>query len=352
MARHALRALIWVAGWAALATFFASESWLSYLQRGNAGPFGYMLRYSLCTWGSWAMFALPVVAVARRLPVVAAAPAVPRRRGFLARRIAIYLAFAAIVVAAKLWSDAWLRTAVFHAPLRPVVGDLHRMLLTYAAIVGTVQFLELRRRAERAQKLEARLAQARMQALEARLHPHFLFNTLNAISSLVTKDPRRAEAMIARLADLLRLVLQRREEGDVLFSQELDLTQRYLAIEQTRFMDRLSVRYEIEPQTLSARLPGFVLQPLVENALRHGLWPQPAPGTLRIHAARSDGHLQVQIVDDGVGIGPSPREGLGLSSTRARLREQFGEGPWLTVADRPGGGTQVTLNIPWREAPA
>src|SRR5262249_40591374 len=180
----------------------------------------------------------------------------------------------------------------------------------------------------KASQLEARLAQAQLQALKMQLHPHFLFNTLHAISALMRKDVEEADRMITRLSDLLRLTLENVGAQEATLRQELEILGRYLEIEQRRFGDRLQVKMEIEPETLDARAPNLILQPLVENAIRHGIAPRSAPGLIEIRASRAGDKLELQVRDNGVGLPTDHREpikeGVGLANTRARLEQLYG----------------------------
>src|SRR5260370_6635128 len=177
-------------------------------------------------------------------------------------------------------------------------------------------------------ELKAQLAQAQLQTLKMQLHPHFLFNTLHSISSLVLEDPPRANSMIARLGDFLRLTLEHSDEQMVTLKEEIEFLRCYLEIEQVRFEDRLSVEFRIEPTTLSAQLPHLILQPLVENAIRYAIAPHASPGRIKIEAKRLDGLLRLEVKDNGPGIdakGDSvEKHGLGLTNVRARLKQIYG----------------------------
>jgi LytS/YehU family sensor histidine kinase len=184
------------------------------------------------------------------------------------------------------------------------------------------------------------------------LNPHFLFNTLHAISALVHKDVEAADRMIARLSDLLRYALESTDAQEVPLRQELGFLNRYLEIEQTRFGDRLTVRLDIAPETLDALVPNLVLQPLVENAIRHGIEPRAKPGRIDLRARRENGRLKLEVCDNGVGLpsGRIPEEGVGLSNTRARLQQLYGEGHCFELGDAPGGGLMVSVELPFRAA--
>lgn len=221
----------------------------------------------------------------------------------------------------------------------------------YWVIVSIVQALRFYQRSQdrerKAAELEARLAQAKLQALHMQLQPHFLFNTLNAISMLVHKDPQAADEMIANLSDLLRASLNTRSP-EITLSQEMELVDKYLAIQQVRFADRLSIRKNLEATALQERVPALILQPLVENAIKHGLEPKPGPGKLEIHAAIQDGSLRIRVEDDGVGTANpgSENHGIGLANTRDRLRELYGPEARLILTSSAPGGFAAEIVIP------
>jgi two-component system, LytTR family, sensor kinase len=225
---------------------------------------------------------------------------------------------------------------------------------------GLVHYRESRERALRASRLEAELARAQLQLLRMQLEPHFLFNTLNAVSTLLHGDPAGAERMIVLLSDLLRRALEERKGQEVALREELDFLDRYLQIEQIRFPDRLRVVREIQPESLDALVPTLVLHPLVENAIRHGLARRPEGGRVGIRARREDGRLQVCVWDDGPGwreaafdeAGGARSAGIGLANTRARLEQLYGSTYRFEVRGRREGGVEVLLNVPFRMEPA
>ena len=201
-----------------------------------------------------------------------------------------------------------------------------------------------------ASQLETQLAQAQLQALKMQLHPHFLFNTLNAVSTLVrTRKNKAATDMIAGLSELLRLTLESSGAQEVSLKQELDFLERYLDIEQIRFGDRLRVQMDIEPAVLRARVPNLLLQPLVENAIRHGIAPRAEAGLVEIRAVRENGILRLQVHDDGPGLpdGDDLHNGVGLTNTMARLQRLYGDAQRVTFAN--ADGALVTLELPFEE---
>jgi signal transduction histidine kinase len=212
----------------------------------------------------------------------------------------------------------------------------------------------LQRIHERAQRaaLARSLAEARLRALSLELRPHFLFNALNGIAALVREDPRRAERMLVGLGDLLRLTQQAGVDGQVPLRRELEQVDRYLELASMRFGPRLTVVRDVDPSTLGARVPGMLLQPLVENALAHGIGPRAGPGTLELSVRREGETLVLRVRDDGVGLPAQPRERTGVGTTRARLAAMFGAAQRFTLASE-AGGTAAEVRIPyqpWRAA--
>ena len=232
--------------------------------------------------------------------------------------------------------------------------NFHLAVLTYWIILVVLRGLDSRRRLRderlRSAQLETQLAQSQLQALRMQLQPHFLFNTLNAISALALANPLQARLMIARLSDFLRMTLEERHAPQVSLSREMEFLRCYLEIQQVRFQDRLSTHWDLAEETLGAAVPSMILQPLVENALRHGLLAKPEPGRLHI-ASRRDGELlHLRVDDDGLGLPPEgPADGLGLGNTRARLALLFGTAASLELSRQPTGGTRVELRLPFRE---
>jgi hypothetical protein len=213
--------------------------------------------------------------------------------------------------------------------------------------------LEAAQAESRASRLQLNLAEARIHALRMELNPHFLFNALNAAAGLIRKREHDAAVdMLARLGDLLRTTLDREMPAEVTLSEELAYLARFVDIELVRFGDRLRVTWEIDADVRNALVPPLILQPLVENALRHGVGRRPGPAQLRVSARRSGLHLELAVRDSGDGLHPAggraPREGIGLSNTRARLTELYGPDVGsVDVADVPGGGVRARLLLPY-----
>ena len=235
-------------------------------------------------------------------------------------------------------------------------SQFHIDLLIYAATLGVSYavsyYFRFREREFRASQLETQLAQAQLQTLKMQLHPHFLFNTLNAIAGLVRDNRNKAAVdMLAGLSDLLRYTLENAGKQEVPLKEELEFLELYLDIQQMRFSDRLKVEMHVAPETLDAVVPNLILQPLVENAIRHGISRRTASGTVGVSVQRDDGLLRIAIYDDGPGLkrddGTKTVEGVGLSNTRARLAQLYGERQRFTLSEREGGGVEAILIIPF-----
>lgn len=291
----------------------------------------------------------------------------PLDRGKLARSLPAHILFSIVIAIAQQSVDAlvlpWLGyypgiefTSYAHAFKTFLLVNFHLALFFYWAILGVSYAIDYyrkyRERELRASQLETRLAQARLQVLKMQLHPHFLFNTLNAISELVYKDPESAEQMITNLSDLLRLSLENVGVQEVPLKQELDFLNKYVEIEQTRFHDRLRLSMEIEPDTLDACVPNMILQPLVENAIRHGIGALSTGGRIEIGADKEEGMLHLFVRDNGRGLlkgeQQALKEGVGLANTRARLAHLYGQTHRFDLVSSPGGGLLVDMEIPFK----
>jgi LytS/YehU family sensor histidine kinase len=209
--------------------------------------------------------------------------------------------------------------------------------------------------------VEARLrestARAELSALQARINPHFFFNTLNTISSLLAEDPNRAADVVQTLADLFRYTFKAASAGPVALHEELDFIEGYLAIERARFGDRLRVLWDVDPAVRTILVPGLILQPLVENAVGHGVAPLSGGGTVRISARLAGEVLAIEVADDGAGLRSSPEglleEGHGLGNVRRRLSNLYGSRGILSLSPARGGaGTIARLEIPHASAPS
>ena len=210
-------------------------------------------------------------------------------------------------------------------------------------------------RGKRTAELEAELAEAKLQALKMQLQPHFLFNALNAVSVLIDEDPGSAKEMLGQMSDLLRFVLEYGNAQEVPLRQELEFLDRYLLIERTRYGGRLTIDRQIEPGALEVFVPYLILQPLVENAIHHGIASVPGPGTIGITARRRNGQLELSVRDTGPGMRGTSRAGsgmgIGLTNTRARLQHLYGSDHTLTMSALDEGGFVVEIVLPFRSMP-
>ena len=287
--------------------------------------------------------------------------------------------------------DNWVRNALLHIPISIVLGVLLTALgrvliwlrwgwplgkpMTFESIIRFVianfteaigiyllialtgyAFSYYRRFREgqvRTLQLEAQLSQAQLQALKMQLHPHFLFNTLHSISALLNKDAEAARKMITRLGDFLRLTVENSGSQEVTLRQEMEFLSCYLEIERIRFQDRLVTHMDVAQQTLDAKVPNLILQPIVENAIRHGIAPRSTQGLIEIEAKQRNGRLRIQIRDNGPGLSTHRtsenvfKKGLGLANTETRLEQLYGPAHSFNLRNNPDGGLIVTLEIPF-----
>jgi two-component sensor histidine kinase len=343
----------WLAGflfWTGIGLSFASQFYISSAQAGLGVTWNQAVSYSLADWYVFALLSIPVIHLARRFPFDAS-----KWRKSLPVHLACSAIFSLAYIIMRALLGEWQSSSTFADAFKPLlVKTWHFNLLVYWVIVAVSQASEYYRKFRQHElsslELEKRLAQAKLQALQMQLNPHFLFNCLHSISSLMHQDVEGADRMITQLADLLRAALANSDTQEVPLRQELDFLRRYLDIEQTRFGDRLAVTMEIAPDTLDARVPNLILQPLVENAIRHGIEPHAKAGRIELRAHRQDGSLALEVQDSGAGLrgGAPAAEGVGLSNTRARLREMYGASHEFELKDAAGGGLRVRLRIPFR----
>jgi LytS/YehU family sensor histidine kinase len=225
-------------------------------------------------------------------------------------------------------------------------------LIYWTILLASYAFDYYRRYQEgqlKASRLETELAQLQLAALKMQLHPHFLFNTLHSISALMREDVEAADRMIARLGEFLRMTLRNSGEQETTLEQELKFLECYLEIEKQRFQDRLTTRIEAEPAAMDARVPNLFLQPIVENAIRHGVARQTGEGVVAISARRDNGRLRVEVRDNGPGLTlkSDVADGVGLANTRARLRRLYGDDHNFGMMNAAEGGFVVTLELPF-----
>jgi two-component system, LytTR family, sensor kinase len=349
--RRADRWLAWFwywAGWTALALFLGISSSLAYLSVGNPPRWSLTLRMSLAETYVWAGIAPFVTMLARRFPFT---------RATIWRSLPVHVAASIVISLIKLSIDRVIRKALFGFSTYMLISSVAPNVLFYWGIVAAAHGFGYYRASKekelRASQLEARLAQARLQLLQMQLHPHFLFNTLHTISELVHEDPETADNMISGLSELLRETLYAGDGREVPLRREMDVLRRYLDIQRTRFADRLQIDIDIDPRAHDALVPLLLLQPIVENAIHHGLGSRAAAGRVRV-VARPDGErLIITIEDNGRGLHAESglQEGVGLGNTRARLEQLYGTRHTVSIENAPGGGAIVTVSIPFHTEP-
>ena len=344
--------------WLILDVLAQTQSYSYYREKGMPVPWAWFVS-EYCDSFVWAFFTPFLLLLISKAPI--------SRKSW---PTAVPLHLAAGLAAGLFWIPPLLSTrlvfsSVFDDPsfyrepsLAFVFRVLIQSLLLYTQVLavghGIHYYREYRDRGVMASRLEAQLARAQLQVLRMQLHPHFLFNTLNTISALVHKDVRAADRMLALLGDLLRDSFEKLGAQEVALKQELNFLERYLEIEKARFQDRLIVKTEIASETLDALVPNLILQPLVENAIRHGISRRSGTGSIEVRAWREDGMLAVRIRDDGPGL-PSEavmasRGGVGLANSQARLEQLYGRAHRFDLTNRPEGGLDVILAIPFRPA--
>jgi two-component system LytT family sensor kinase len=343
------------AAWAALSLACCALAYCSVFTwyPGRVARYGVDFRraltWELLSWNLW----LPVAALILRWNGAV------RLRGAraLVRYAASALLFPALHVALLLAAYFPFSPAGLVAFLRHRAYVLIPDYLTGIVICGLVLGLaHAWRQQSRAAHLETQLAQAQLEALKMQLHPHFLFNTLNAVAALQLDDPETARRMLVLLSDFLRATLENAGVQEVSVAREVDFVSRYLEIERVRFPKKLTVEIEIEPGARAALAPNLILQPIVENAIRHGIAAKACAGRVEIHAGSRNGSLQLRVRDTGPGLnGANPQamhEGRGLAITRARLERMYGAAACLSFRSAPGGGLEVEIEIPFSTAAA
>lgn len=335
----------------------ASQLYLTLRLREQPISAARAIGFALPEWLLWAALAPAIFALARRFPL---GRSTWRRHLPIHAGAAVSVAlFHLLLTLAISWTldppvEAGMTFGAYY--LRVLLRWFHVLLLVYAAIVGVAHAIEFSRKARarelEASRLEARLAEARLAALRAQLQPHFLFNTLNSVASLVRKgDAAEAVRTLAGLSDVLRLALDGSNEAEVPLAREVAFAERYLAIEQIRFADRLRIEVDLPLDARDALVPNLLLQPIVENAVRHGVARRPGSGRIAITAKREGDRLAIRVRDDGPGPGESRELGVGLGNTIERLRRLYGEGQRLVLQEAEGGGAEVRVEIPYRRAP-
>jgi signal transduction histidine kinase len=342
-----------------LALLSSTLAWNFSRTMGRPLPWDHFATLNFAYWYMWALIAPAIVWTSQHFRF---------ERGKLLRALAVHLPLVAVCsighIAAMQGVYWWLATnqgeAFDYMTMfkRAALLNVDWEMMTYWAIVGishaVLYYRESRDRELRAAQLEAKLAEAQLKTLQQQLHPHFLFNTLHAISTLMHKDVEAADRTLMRLSDLLRITLETLGQHEIPLKTELEFLQKYVQIEQTRFADRLTVRFDVQPETLDVLVPTLLLQPLVENAIKHGVAKKVGRGVIDITARREGEKLWIEVKDDGVGLSQDAftalQKGIGVSTTRARLQRLFGA-DFRFEFHRLPQGLAVVIAIPWRPDP-
>ncbi len=351
---HQQKRLMYWAAWLMLGLYMATMDWTMFPK----APFlTRLLPMNLLQSLAWGVAGLGVIATARRWPLT--------HFGWDERRNWSIELLASVVFAALALMLVWFISILFSEAGMPgkVLGDpwhfmmryfsryFHISLLFMWAVLGAYHgmwiFAKYRKREIEAVQLESRLAQAQNAALQMQLRPHFLFNTLNSISALMHSDTESADRMLSRLADLLRMTLDSGNSQEIVLSREMAIIDAYLSIEMIRFQDRLQVSKTIEPACLNALVPAFLLQPLVENAIKHGVADNVHMSTIEIRARQDGPWLILEVIDNGKGVSETSRSGIGTQNTGARLQLLYQERHAFTLESLPGQGTRALVRLPF-----
>jgi two-component system, LytTR family, sensor kinase len=342
--------------WLAVALFASGAIWFSRRMLDLRTPLDQLVVLEFPVWFFWVGATVFIVMLSRRHPL-------DRSRPWAS--LAIHITAAMIVTTLftsyrLLWYQAfnpypWLDPNVPRWFWRMFRDQFVAGFTLYWAVVGVyhafTNYSRFRQRDVEARVIRGELAEARLEALRLQLRPHFLFNALNTVSALLEENPRRARRIIGRLGELLRASLRNDTGALVPLREELALVTAYLEIEGERFGDRLTHSIEVTPGVSDARVPSFILQPLVENAVRHGLAPREGPGHVALRILLHNEELEIHVEDDGVGLAPGTlHDGIGLGNTRRRLREIYEGRASVALLTRPSGGLDVRIRLPkhWR----
>ena len=330
------------------------------------GPAGHQftrhesIERSFMAWGVWALLAPLIVGIDRLLPI---------SKDALFKRFLVHIPLSMFFTGLNFYSDT-LITGMLNSKLKTIPrpfdvlsealrGQFQARFVVYWVVLFAYIMMDyashLKEREVRTAELEHLVSEARLDMLRAKLHPHFLFNTLNTISAHVEREPRTARRLLEQLGELLRLSLTHAEDQEIPLAQEIAFIERYLDLQKARLEDRLEASVSVDPDVLHAMVPTFILQPLVENAIRHGTAPRLEQGLVQVRAWRTNGQLHLTVQDDGPGLPPGwdPEEtgGIGISNTRERLRHLYGDRAHnFEISSDSGKGVRVDLTLPFRDS--
>lgn len=349
--------------WTFIGLVFTSQFYFSMYKSDKPVEWSYAI-YLQMTWAYlWALVTPLVLWLASRFPL---------ERHYWGRNLSVHI-FASIVLSTVVtWCGhlllylnyGWRAAAPYRVDraIRFVIENFSEgigIYLLIAIITYAFSYYNRYRKGElRATQLEAQLSQAQLQALKMQLQPHFLFNTLHSINALLNRDTDAARKMITRLGDFLRLTLENSGTQEVTLQQEIEFLKCYLEIERVRFQDRLTTRVDVDAAALDSKVPNLILQPIVENAIRHGIAPRSTPGQIVIQAKQENGLLRIEVRDNGPGLPVNRKDenlfskGVGLANTQTRLARLYGQSHRFELINDPSGGLVVTLEIPTKNGNA
>ena len=365
MGKSAKRRLLFVGAWTFFVLYFAIDIQINLRARGVLTPFWQPLYYNLIYFYLWIPLSVLIIRLVRGFGRTKA-----KRWGLFLVQLPLSLFFAFCHNVIQFYLNSFLIQAL-HLNISAVFRDQNFRIFSlrnftqnigiYWIVVGIVTLVDYyrlyRENELRSARLEIQLIQTQLQVLKMQIHPHFLFNTINSILALMHDDLAAAERMAIQLSDFLRYTLENIDRQEVLLQEEIEFVRRYLDIEKVRLQDRLNVTLDVDPETLTASVPNLMLQPVVENSIRHGIAPYSRKGHIHIACRAAGKNLWIQVSDDGPGF-PSGtpsglRKGVGLVNIEKRLENLYGQrGFQFTFGNDPQGGAQVEIVIPLLRRPA
>jgi len=350
-----------IAAWAMLGVIYAGPIYFEVRSEGMGHAAWRIFSWGILTWLAWAPLTPAIIWLARRYSLISEAwktSLLIHLPAFLLMSVVHSAAGTAITLTVKPFDNMGASPASFWPRfLSRMQNAFGSDLLVYGAVIGIYYafdyYRKYREREFLASRLEAQLAQAQLDSLRMQLHPHFLFNTLNSIAGLVRDNKNQAAVnMLVGLGDLMRHTLDHSARQEVQLREELNFIKLYLSIQEMRFSDRLRIELDIDPSTMKALVPNLILQPLTENALRHGIGRTADFGLVGIKAAAQDGYLRLTVYDEGAGL-PEDWQlkgsaGIGLANTIARLQQLYDDDHEFDIRNREGGGVEVIIVMPYR----
>jgi two-component system LytT family sensor kinase len=362
VSRRLKTAVLILACWVVFGVLLGQQTYALQAGQGPAGIWSHALALQLNYCLAWALATPLVLFMGRRFPLIAAA----QGRSALWRSLAVHL-LASVVCALVVQSahslllprlyPHWFPPVPLSLLRRSLISTVDYGVILYWVVLSAGQSLEYLRRFDEARirqaELQEQLAEAQLQALRMQMHPHFLFNALNSVAALIPEEPRVAEHMLTRLGELLRIYLRSSEQQEISLAQEIDFLRRYLEIQKLRFEERLHVRIRVDPAAETAAVPSLILQPLVENAIVHGIADRERDGSIEIDGAVEGAELFLRVADNGSdtpgGAKGAFREGTGLGNTRRRLERLYGRRHGFTLEPLAKGGICASIRIPLKK---